>query len=721
MKTKYIEWLRRKTATVLLAATLAESALLPVSAAEPAVSTDETMYVNLDSYGAVKSINVVKGVTPNGISQFTDYGTYQKVVNMSNADQPQLADGKVSWNLTDPVGRFYYQCTLEPSSIQLPWTIDVGYKLNGREIKAEDLAGASGLVEIHVTAEPNDNALEYYKNNMMLSVMIPADMSKCYSVDAPGSQTQSLGETTGVVFTALPGEEGDFTARIGTDSYESIGVVVMMIPGTTDSLQHVKDIKEAKDTWRSAGTALYDSTDAMLATIESMKAGVSAVQSGLNSLESARGKVSGNRAGIEGQTDVTIQALTDLAAQSQSMVPYLQTAKDGAEKLHTNMNELMTTVNEFKDPLDELQDHLTELHYALQDSEWDVKPLTSSLMQVIAIDAQLQAQEDTILMTLLGLSGTDLSDSISGDVSGNGGKFADKWAADTANKAIPDTGLKEGDDGYDEYKAAWNNVYDTAYQNYYIGYEDEALSQLQTQIGSIESPEHNLYAKKEALEALASSSNALSRHAQDTLNAAAKSTDDLAEVVVYADEMIQRVQDLKSTMNQYYPDFQNFLSDSQTMANNANNALNQTIASLTIIQNTMKSMSGDLDEGTRKTLDGSINLLDKTLNTLDRTGDIRRSSGVMKTTLDEQLDKFEDENKFLNMDPDAPMISFTSSENPEPHSLQIILRTDEISADDEADKTMDAEPVQTTANPFARMWTVLVKIFQAIADIFKER
>lgn len=58
---------------------------------------------------------------------------------------------------------------------------------------AEKLAGASGLVEVHVTAKPNDAARDYYKNNMLLVVARLVDMSKCYSVEAGGAATQSLG------------------------------------------------------------------------------------------------------------------------------------------------------------------------------------------------------------------------------------------------------------------------------------------------------------------------------------------------------------------------------------------------------------------------------------------------------------------------------------------------------------------------------------------------
>ena len=76
---------------------------------------------------------------------------------------------------------------------------------------------------------------------MMLMMTVPVDMSKCYSVDADGAQIQSLGSTTAAVFSALPGEEGDYTVRIGTDSFETTGVIMAMAPGTIDDLNHIKD------------------------------------------------------------------------------------------------------------------------------------------------------------------------------------------------------------------------------------------------------------------------------------------------------------------------------------------------------------------------------------------------------------------------------------------------------------------------------------------------
>ena len=50
-----------------------------------------------------------------------------------------------------------------------------------------------------------------------------------------------------------------------------------------------------------------------------------------------------------------------------------------------------------------------------------------------------------------------------------------------------------------------------------------------------------------------------------------------------------------------------------------------------------------------------------------------------------------DRNNFLNIDPEAEKISFTSSKNPSPNSVQIVLRTDEISDDDESTDISDQE------------------------------
>ena len=168
--------LRRITAAALvLALVLPQGAV----AAPPEIETDEAVYINLDPYGIPEATRIVKGVNLNGHTEFTDYGDYTEVYNMSTYDQPTLQDGSVFWALEgEGMHRFYYECIPESdTAVQLPWNFDISYKLNGVPVEAEKCAGASGLVEINIHATPNEAASEYYKNNMMLICGTGIDMS----------------------------------------------------------------------------------------------------------------------------------------------------------------------------------------------------------------------------------------------------------------------------------------------------------------------------------------------------------------------------------------------------------------------------------------------------------------------------------------------------------------------------------------------------------------
>ena len=191
----------------ITAAALAAAFILPqtAQAAAPTAETDEAVYINLDYYGLPEATRIVKGVSLNGHDTFTDYGSYADVYNMSTADQPERAEGAVSWTLDgSAMQRFYYECIPSADTdIQLPWNFDVSYKLNGVPVEAEKCAGADGLIEMTIHATPNANASTYYKNNMTLLCATGIDMSKALSIDAPGAQVQSMGTYKIVVFMGL--------------------------------------------------------------------------------------------------------------------------------------------------------------------------------------------------------------------------------------------------------------------------------------------------------------------------------------------------------------------------------------------------------------------------------------------------------------------------------------------------------------------------------------
>lgn len=821
--------IRRGAAATLAAVTLVTSAAVPVRAAAPRVQVDETMYVNLDYYGTATQINVVKGCTTNGLTEYTDYGTYDKVVNMTDDTAPEIGDGTVTWKLPEKNSRFYYQCTMPKNSVDLPWTFDVSYKLNGVEADASKLAGASGLVEVNVKATPNEKAKAYYKNNMVLTVLVPVDMEKCYSVDAPGAQVQSVGSYQAAMFAALPGEDGDFTVRVGTDNYENIGVIMMMVPGTLDELNRIKDLKEAKDTWREDGNKMYDSMNALLKTMESMKSDVSGVKGGLANLDQARGTVSANRKQIEA---LSTQALADLQAvtdQTTVMIPYLQTARDAVTDINSNTQALSNTMEDMQDELDRLYDRLGSLSKSLRSAsdelnkglvsqqtqdaiEKDIVQRTAEVQKILEELDKLLGQGNTSLavteqgigslnQSLATLDGMKLkrirkmksaekeetsvsSEAASGN--GNGQTAGAAGSADITDSAgaadhAKTTGSANTTDDAEMAAgtasgAAGNQAEKAAESATKTEDKDAEVNAFGTEVSAgaltagpsgepgsggvndaswedeIGNAEDDVEEALESLSATTYSADAASlveetkgifqkvEQAQKTaktivnkVNGAFKTAGDitgktgstLSALRSSTDELINLLDDMRvliDTTDKYVPTMLDSLSDSEELMNRLTRALYTTHDMLSLLNDTLISAGDSLDAGTKATLQGMEKILDKNLTMIDQLAAVREAGEDMKSTLDEQIDKFEDENNFLNIDPEAEKISFTSSKNPSPNSVQIVLRTDEISDDDESTDISDQEADGSSEEgPLKRMWNVLVAIVKAIIEIFQNR
>ncbi|MCI5488460.1 MAG: methyl-accepting chemotaxis protein [Enterocloster aldenensis] len=878
---------------------------VPAYGAEAAVDVDETMYINLDYYGRPDKINVVKGLNLNGRTEFTDYGTYLDVTNMSNQTVPDLGDGTVTWNFPQAQKeRFYYKCALDKSQITLPWDFDVSYKLNGVPTDGDKLAGASGLVEINIKAEPNDNAGEYYRNNMMLMVAVPVDMGKCYSVEAEGSQTQNLGETTAVVFTALPGEDGDYTVRIGTDSFETTGVIMAMMPGTVEDLEHIKDLKEAKDTWQDAGDELYDSLEQMARSVEDMRQGVGQVRTGLDSAEIARQKWSNSKDSILAGNDQTLASLTSVSQQLETMIPHLQTAKESAEVIHKSMGDIVNTMGEMQDPLRKLHTRLNNIKSSAEGISGNIPELMDLMQQIIALDAQLQASEQVYVTGIAtagsGISlldeeeleeqanrshgnkagssgsgqtasgGADTGSADSANDKGNQGSQGSDGAGNTDNKtdhgnsqgsagtdgkdnqgsgstdgkdnqgsgstdgkdnqgsgsADGNTSQESGStDGKDNQESGSTDGKDNqgsgstdgkdnqgsgsagGNDNQGNGSADGNTSQGSGSADSNASQGSSVTAKASQGGSVTAKANqggsvttkasqgvsltatvsaaagadsgsiaraglsgtskpgrpaSIERHnvplvsapevpvdmqtlmellagRQSMLMDISKKSSDLsslmsnlmddtsdsakysAEIVDNLDILIEDLTALHDSLDTYYPDLQDALDDSKELVARTTEALNNGISTMTIVQNTLKDSSDDFDAAARESLRGSMELLDKSLSIFDSTTAMRQAGRTMKDTIDNELDKFDTDNRFLFMDPSAEKVSFTSDKNRPPKTLQIVLRTDEISVDDDDAKTVDAEVAKAKESPLRRMWNVLVQMWKAMVSIFKNR
>lgn len=732
-------------AAVLAAVVTAGNA--PLSYGAPAaVETDETMYVNLDVYGKAQKVNVVKSCSLNGVTDFTDYGNYLAVENMSTQDEPQLGEGEVVWKLPpDRRERFYYKCMLDQEQTVLPWNFDVSYKLNGVPTDGEKLAGASGLVEIHIKAEPNEQADLYYRNNMLLLVAVPVDMSKCFSVEAEGSQTQNMGELTAVVFTALPGEEGDYTVRIGSDSFETTGVIMAMTPGTVEDLEHIKDLKEAKDTWQDAGDELYDSLEQMAQSIEDMRGGVDQMQSGLNAAENARQKWSSSKDAILAGNDRSLESLRAMSGQLETLVPHLQTAKEEAEIVHKSMGDIVGTLGEMQEPLGKLYTRLRNIKSSTASMGEQLPDLRDDLGYLIETNASFQVQTTEALEALGQLIGEleeyddealeiEVPEIEIPEAQGEEELEEPEASEPEGSEKPEESEEQEKPEGSEEPEAPDasepekdENLEINEPENENTG--SQTISRAVVPKAQIEKREVPFVASSgsqlqqlmQMLRKIDKDSRKFTQTAGNLMEDISDSAQYSADLVDNMDFLIEDLTALHDSLDTYYPDLQSALDDMSALTERTTEALNSTTDTLTLVQNTLKASSDEMDVAAKDSLMASMELLNKSLNVLDSTAGIRRAGRTMKDVIDSQLDKFDTENRFLFMDPDAEKVSFTSSKNPEPRTLQVVLRTDEISLENEEHKTLDAETEEPEVSPLKRMWNVLVKMWRSLVDIFKNR
>lgn len=692
---------RRAAAAVLTLLCLVTPA---AQAAAPTVQTDEAVYINLDYYGQPQQTRIVKGVSLNGHTEFTDYGDYTNVYNMSTLDQPELNDGSVTWSLPDnSLQRFYFECVPDVSTaVTLPWDFDVSYQLNGVPVTAEQCAGASGLIEMTIHATPNDAADSYYKNNMMLVCATGIDMSKMLSIDAPGAQVQSMGTYKLVLFMGMPGEENTFTVRIGSNNFESMGLLLFMAPATLSSLDILSDLRDVKDRLGGAGDSLYEGLQDMLDTMQSMQGSLDTMSSGLSSIDAVRRQLTASRGTLDPQADEALSALSALAGQTDALIPTINNTKTTLTSLNASLQSILGTVQTASDDLtayqdllkqaadslddldslvDDLQDasgdellHLEQIQNTVERIRQDVKTLQDQLSNLSEKAGDL-AQHITALQTLA--ENSDLPEPIRTQLSTLLGNAAQ--TASTVKKAIRTLSDMTGK------------------INSLLGTSDSMLSDLQN----------------------------ISRVLDDYDGVPQDLIGEGKQLTVLADRTLERMHQLiadipalSSSLDQLSKDGTDAADRCVDLLGALGKALTAASSYLQSATDTLRDVRTQTDAGTQAALDGLISALDKASSS-SSSSSLKDANNSIHGAIDDAEKDLEQDTNMLNLDAQAALRSVTSDQNPTPSSVQFILRTQEISTEALQDDTV-TEQDDADEGVFARVANIFKKLFSAVYGVFTE-
>ncbi|EIC95653.1 hypothetical protein HMPREF9970_0376 [Lachnoanaerobaculum saburreum F0468] len=683
--------------------------MLSVPAAAPKVSVDETVYANLDYYGVGKELSIVKGVSLNGYTGFSDYGDYSNVINMTSENAPKLDADQVSFASLDSSKKFYYEVTPKSNDVELPWAFDVSYKLNGVPAKAENLAGASGMVEINISAKPVKTKSDYLNNNMILMLGTDVDMTKNLSVEAPGAQIQSLGKNTVVLFMAFPGEEKDFTVRIGSDSFESAGVMMAMVPATMDSLDKIKEINDAKDDVKGSVNAIYNSSNTLLDVMNSMGGGLRSLNGGLRELQSARATIHSYGDSLTGQTDAVIQNLNSLADETSQAVSHLVTSKNALNDFNKDINKIDLGVTDLKPVLYDLTDSMGEVGSSISHIGYLLNQAKTSEATAALNDLSnklIVAKKKATLLRQM-INGSKILATAS-NAEENGSIYSMDKSLKELYAGLTGANMMDETDGNTVENLYYNSLKDT------VTSTSEMYQGLSKMLQKTDA-----YIEFVDASILNNGVNAI-RNLNDSLitgrNLANNTTDmidDIQVTTLNLTDIIDDMNELNRTVNSYHDSAISAVDTANNIINSVDTNISVAADTLRTVNNMYKNSKGILNAGTKDSLNASMEIVNKSLDALKVTGNIKQSNDTIKSIWDEKIDELENDSNILKIDTEAVKTSFTSDKNPEPNSVQVVLRTQEIKKAEDNSVT-DLESEDDNITPIKRIGNVFKKLFDFI-------
>ena len=729
--------------TRALALTLAAAlpaTLIPVGAAEKigdgvAPTYDEAYYATLDYYGNLTEGSVVKSYALNGATAFTDYGTYDEVVNLTDGTVPTEKDDVTTFDFskTTAPSHFYFEGKTAAPFAALPWTIALSYTLNGVPTKAEDLAGKTGVVNIYLDIIPNEAASDYAKNNYTLEAMALFNQDDILSLKAKGAQVQLVGNLRTVLFLALPGEEQHFTIEVGSDNFSFGGMTFMMLPATLAQLDQIAKLSERKDELEDDYEKLNNSLDTTLDALSSMTGSLYSSAKGLDALNKARGTISAGKGSIYDGIDTSkldmesIAALLDPVAEQIQAAgetltksrDILQTMSDTAVSLRTELSQTKNALNNLEKSSGDLRDltvemkrlsgNLESLRNALRDM--DNIPSVSSPLAGYGEISDLRNARDTVVNLK---NGYDADPTLSGSLPA-GTSFNDYVLAVLSAS------------GHSDNYASLMQVYEKRQQ---MG--ADSFDFLLDNSGSVDA----------VLEVL----NGTTQEVNSTLNGIAGPTADVVSRLAYicdemgalynlldnvedlahigqsatnkADTLLGKVGELQTLLSTYEPKAQESLKTLEDLSVTAAGSIRNAEKLISDTEALARTSGEQLDEGTKQTLEGLAASLRQTAAALATSKDIKSAKNSLDSIItDTWHEHTGDVDNLLNMDSTAPAQSLTSGQNPAPQSIQVLIRSQEIKVPDEDEE----EPASTAADKgsfgsrvgqmFHDLWSSITGIF----------
>ena len=310
---------------------------------------DETVYVLAGADGSVKKI-IVSDWIKNTLSsdKIADKSELKNIENVKGNEKYTLdSDNMTVW---DAEGNdIYYKGNIEK---ELPVGLSVSYKLDGKPVTAEKIAGKSGRITVRFdydnrqfeTVSIDGKQEKIYVPFVMLTGML-LDNETFRNVEVSNGKLINDGKRTAVLGIALPGLQDNL----------ALDEEKIKLP---DYIEITADAKNFK-----FGMTVTVATNEVFNKIDTSKLdSISDLTNSADQLTEGMNKLLDGSSQLYGGLDTLLNKSGELVAGIDKMASGAKQLKDAATTLDNGAGELKGYISELSDGLSELKGHNAELN-----------------------------------------------------------------------------------------------------------------------------------------------------------------------------------------------------------------------------------------------------------------------------------------------------------------------------------------------------------------------
>lgn len=192
-------------------------------------SKDEVVYALLQATGELEQVYVVNNLNIREAGTIIDYGPYDSVKNLTDLTELEHEDDVV--RIEASKGKFFYQGNIE-QSVELPWNIEVAYKLDGKEIAPEQLINQDGHFEMTIQTTANENGEQLFYENYILQISVMLESDIFNNIEVTDGMIANVGKNQQVTFTAMPEQDGEYYLAADVTQFEMQGIEIAAVPSS---------------------------------------------------------------------------------------------------------------------------------------------------------------------------------------------------------------------------------------------------------------------------------------------------------------------------------------------------------------------------------------------------------------------------------------------------------------------------------------------------------